>query len=202
MKLENHPFFKKYRYLKYILLAHLAFCILVITTELVHGIIRHDIVGVFEEPYKDYKALYNPEKYLEKVSFVVDTAFIEVHTSSSKGSSPTHRNYTIIKGNVLNSKIKREISCPYDVLDRIYRSRFDYNIGEIITHKVKSIKVLKSKLNDNLFLGNERFLNAEKDNAIGGIYFHFSFIVLLIVLYILKKKSEIKEPRLKKERLS
>lgn len=198
MNLKNHKFFQKYKYLKYILLAHLAFSILLLTSTLVHGFTNHDVVGIFKAPYQNYKALNNPEKYLQKVFFVVDTAYIETQISPNRGSAPSHKDYTIIKGNLLNSNIKREITCTYDVLDRIYRTRYNYNTGGIIVKKVKGINVWKSTINDEVFLGNERAMSAEKDNAIGHIYFQVTLIPLLIILFILKRKSEEPEPRIKK----
>lgn len=198
MNLKNHPFFKKYKYFKYGLLTHLAFSLLNVTIFLVHGFINKDVVGIFKAPYQNYKALNNPEKHLQKVFFVVDTAYIETQISSSPGSTPTHKDYTIIKGNLLNSKEKREITCTYDILDRIYRSRYDYNIGEIIVKKVKGIKVWKSTINDEVFLGNEKAMTAERDNAIGSIYFQITLIPILVILFILKRKSEEQEPKVKK----
>lgn len=198
MNLKNHPFFKKYKYVKYVVLAHLAISLLTLTISLVNGFINQDVIGFFKAPYQNYKALDNPEKYMQKAFFVVDTAFIDTQISSSHGSSPTHKDYTIIRGNLLNSKVKREITCTYDILDRIYRSRYNYNIGEIIVKKVKGINVWKSTLNDEVFLGNEKAMTAERDNAIGAIYFQTTFIPLLIILFILKRKSEKREPRAKK----
>ena len=198
MNLKNHPFFKKYKYFKFVLLTHLAFSLLNVTIFLVHGFINKDVVGIFKAPYQNYKALNNPEKYLQKVFFVVDTAYNETQTSANRGSSPSHKDYTIIKGNLLNSKVKREITSTYDVLDRIYRSRYNYNTGEVIVKKVKGINVWKSTINDEFFLGNEKAMSAERDNATGHIYFQISLIPLLIILFVLKRKSEEQEPRVKK----
>ncbi|MBS7230775.1 hypothetical protein KHA90_07045 [Flavobacterium psychroterrae] len=178
MKLKNHKFFKKYRILKYILLIHLAFSLLIFTSELIHGVIDGNILGNFQKRFENYKAFDNPEQYLKKDYFVVDTAYIEI---TSDGSS--RRKNTIIKGNLINSKNKKELSCSYRNIILIDEN---YNFNE----KIKVIKVWRNTINDEVFLGGKNYISREKTNAGGGIYSYFSLIPLIIILLILKNKSE------------
>jgi hypothetical protein len=46
------------------------------------------------------------------------------------------------------------------------------------------------KFNDEVFLGNKKDFESAKTNATLHIYFYFSLIPLLIILLILKKKSQ------------
>lgn len=179
MKLKDHPFFHKYRILKYILLGHLAFSLLIFTSDTIRDIIKGHIFASIEKRFENYKAFDNPEQYLKKDFFVVDTAYIE---TTSSGSS-TRKN-TIIKGNLLHSKNKKELSSSYRnpiLIDE------NYNFNK----KIKVIKVWRNTINDEVFLGGKNYISREKTNAGLGIYFYFSLIPLIIILLILKKKSEI-----------
>ncbi|MBF4505925.1 hypothetical protein IRZ83_04535 [Flavobacterium sp. JLP] len=182
MKLEDHPFFKKYRVLKYILLAHLAFSLFIFVSHLVHGITDRDILRPFEITFENYKAFHDPQKYLKKEFFVVDTAFIATETSSSQGKS-TFKDITVIRGNLLNSTKKQEL------IYRGFNGNF-FNDNNIFNENIKTIKVWRNIINDEVFLGNEQEFERKKDSATGLIYFYFSLIPLIIILLILKKKSE------------
>lgn len=181
MKLKNHPFFKKYKVIKIVLLVHLVTSVLVLTTQLVHGFINQDIAGSFKKPFENYKALYNPEKYLKKDIFVVDTAFVQSEVSSSQGKS-TSKDHTIIRGNLLHSKIKKEIDCAY-INSAVITGAYTYN------QNVKTIEVLRNTLNDEVFYNDKTDLKSQKIDAVLGLYFYYSFIPLLIILFLLKKKS-------------
>lgn len=182
MKLKDHPFFNKYRILKYILLGHLAFSLLIFTSDIIRDIVNEHIFASIEKRFENYKAFDNPEQYLKKDFFVVDTAYIEKKISSGKSS--TTKDYTIIKGNLLHSKNKKELSCSYRnpiLIDE------NYNFNK----KIKVIKVWRNTLNDEVFLGDKNYISRGKTHAGLGIYFYFSLIPIIIILLILKKKSEI-----------
>jgi hypothetical protein len=179
MKIKNNNFFKKYKIIKIVLLIHLATSLIVTITMAVHGLIDGNVKKPFQENYENYMALYNPEKYLKDDIFVVDTAFIETQATSNQGSSTTFKDYTIIRGNLLHSKIKQEIICHYvnsTVLDGSYHK------------KVKTLKVLKNSINGVAFLEDKKYINPEKANAVSGLYFNLSVIPLIIILLILKIK--------------
>jgi len=163
MNLKNHPFFKKYRTVKIVLLVHFIFSLIICVTQLVHGFIDKDVLGTFEKPFENYKAFHHPEKYLKKDVFVVDTAFISTETSSSQGKS-TFKDITVIRGNLLHSTKKQEL-------------------------RFAGIKVWRNTINDEVFLGNKKDFESAKTNATLHIYFYFSLIPLLIILLILKRKS-------------
>ena len=184
MKLKNHPFFKKYKIVKVILLVHVIFSSLILVSELVHGLIDKDVLGSFEKPFENYKAFQNPEKYLKKEFFVVDTAYVEKEVSSSMGKS-TSKDVTIIRGNLLHSDKKQEL-----IYDGVNSNFFHDNY--ILNENIKPIKVWRNTINDEAFLGNKKEFKSEKINAVTHIYFYFSFFPLLIILLILKRKSEVK----------
>jgi len=188
MKLKNHAFFKKYRNFKYLLLLHLAFSLIIFTSELVHGVIDGNILGSFVKRYENYKAFDNPQKYLKKDFFAIDTTYIEAQISSSQGKSSS-KDYTIIKGNLLHSKNKKELSCSY-VNTNLIDERYLFN------KKIKVIKVWRNTINDEVFLGDKNYISRGKTNAVLGIYFSFSIIPLIIILLILKKKSELQPENL------
>ena len=178
MKLEDHPFFKKYRVLKYILLAHLAFSLFIFVSHLVHGFTNQETLRPFKKTFENYKAFNDPQKYLKKELFAVDTAYIETTYSGS-----STRENTVIEGNLIHSKNKKELISRYrngNLIDE------NHNFNK----KIKVIKVWRNTINDEVFLGGENYISREKDNAILGIYFYFSTIPLIIILLILKKKSD------------
>jgi hypothetical protein len=107
MKIKNNIFFKKYKIIKIFLLVHLSFSLITSISGLVHGYIQGNIKVSFQKRFENYKALSNPEKYLKNDFFIVDTAFIETRTISNMKSSSTSKDYTIIRGNLLSSKIKQ-----------------------------------------------------------------------------------------------
>ncbi|MRX67383.1 hypothetical protein SAMN06265349_1011068 [Flavobacterium resistens] len=181
MNLKNHPFFKKYKYVKIILLVHFIFSLIVCVSMLVHGIKDKDILGTFEKAFDNHKAFNNPEKYLKKELFVIDTVFIDIETSSSQGKS-TSRDITVIRGNLLHSTKKKELRFTGMNLNFFH----DTNI---VNENIKPIKVWRNTINDEVFLGNEREFERAKTNAVSHIYFYFSIIPLFIILLILKKKT-------------
>ncbi|WPO77196.1 hypothetical protein [Flavobacterium sp. KACC 22761] len=181
MNLENHPFFKKYKYVKIILLVHFIFSFIICVSMLVHGIKDKDILGTFAKAFDNYKAFNNPEKYLKKEIFVIDTVFIDIETSSSQGKS-TSRDITVIRGNLLHSAKKKEL--------RFTGMNFNFfHDTNIVNENIKPIKVWRNTINDDVFLGNEREFERAKTNAVLHIYFYFSLIPLFIILLILKKKT-------------
>ncbi|WP_281631832.1 hypothetical protein [Flavobacterium luteolum] len=184
MELKNHPFFKKYKIAKVALLVHVIFSSIILVTMLVHGLIDNDVLGTFEKPFENYKAFQNPEKYLKKELFAVDTAYVGTETSSSMGKS-TSKDITVIRGNLLHSDKKQELI--YDGVN----SNF-FHDTYILNENIKPIKVWRNTINDEVFLGNKKEFESEKTNAVMHIYFYFSFIPLLIILLILKRKSEVK----------
>lgn len=167
MNLKNHPFFKKYRNVKIILLVHLIFSLIICVTQLVHGFIDKDVLGTFEKPFENYKAFHNPEKYLKKEFFVVDTAFIDTETSSSQGKS-TFKDITVIRGNLLHSKKKQELRFA-GINANFFHDTY------ILTENIKPIKVWKNAINDEVFLGNEKDLNRQKLM----LFYIYTFIFLL-----------------------
>ena len=186
MKKNKNVFFKKYKIIKILLLAHLATSLLITTSGLVHGYIDGNIFGRFEKRFENYKALYNPKKYLMKDTFIVDTAYIEIHASPSHRSTTTYRDNTVIKGNLLHSQTKQEMICNYRnsaiLNDTIYQI--------INNKKVKILKVLRNKINDNVFLEDKRYIRDSKFDVVSCLYLYFSIIPLLIILLILKIKSK------------
>lgn len=197
MNIKKHKFFKKYRILKYILLLHLAFSLLIFTSELIHGIIDGNALGSVTMPFENYTALYNPEKYLKNDFFVVDTAFIE-ETPKSKSSSSIR---TKIKGNLLHSNIKRELICNYDDLNAFYKGSLTLKNDDFIYvyhKKANVINVWRNTINDSLFLKEKKAISNEKLDAIFLIYIQISIIMILTALIILKKKSEIPTQRVRK----
>lgn len=191
MSLKNHPFFTKNRYLKYLLLFHLFFSLLILISGLVRGYINGDSLLGLKKPYENYAALSYPEKYLKSDFFAVDTAYIE----ETSGRKPTDKKskYTVIKGNVSHSKIKREIIWQGNNIYTFYSGRLalvDNNFTYVYTRKAKSIKVWRNTLNDDLFLDNKTHLSQEKINAIFEVYIQFSLLSITIILIILKKKSD------------
>ncbi|WP_426485923.1 hypothetical protein [Flavobacterium sp. 2] len=181
MNLKNHPFFKKYKYVKIILLVHFIFSLIICVSMLVHGIKDNDILGTFEKAFDNHKAFNNPEKYLKKELFVVDTVFIDIETSSSQGKS-TSRDITVIRGNLLHSAKKKELRFTGMNLNFFHDTY-------IVNKNIKPIKVWRNTINDEVFLGNEREFERAKTNAVSHIYFYFSIIPLFIILLILKKKT-------------
>ena len=181
MNLENHPFFKKYKYVKIILLVHLIFSFIIFVSMLVHGIEDKDVLGTFEKAFDNHKAFSNPEKYLKKETFVIDTVFIDIQTSSSQGKS-TVKEITVLRGNLLHSTKKKELRFTGMNLNF-------FNDTYIVNENIKPIKVWRNTINDEVFLGNEREFERAKTNAISHIYFYFSIIPLFIFLLILKKKT-------------
>lgn len=179
--MKNNIFFKKYKLIKIIVLTHLVISLICTTIMVVNGYIDGNVIGRFKRNYENYIALSNPEKYLTHDHFVVDTSFIEVRPTSNMESTTTTKDYTIIRGNLLNSKIKQELICHYIVS----------SILEDNHHKqVRVITVLKNKINGVAFLGDKRYMTPEKDNAVASLYFLFSIIPLIIILLILKIKSK------------
>jgi len=130
--MKNNSFFKKYKIIKIILLTHLIFSLIVTITLAVHGFMDGNVMGRFKKNYENYIALSNPEKYLKDDLFIIDTAYIEVQASSNMKSATTFKNYTIIKGNLLHSKIKQEMICHYTV---------STVLDDTSTKKAKRIKV-------------------------------------------------------------
>jgi hypothetical protein len=192
MKLKNHPFFKKYRYLKYALLLHLFFSVLIFISVLVRGYIyQYPLLGL-KKPFENYKALTNPKKYLKSDFFVVDTAYTE---ESSDKSYENPAITTFIKGHLLHSTIKKEIICQYEnsavLYDKIYDPEIEIYMP-VDSKKGKVLKVWRNTLNDDVFLEDKKHLSDQKGNDVFHIYIYFSVIVLIAVLLILKKKSEIK----------
>ena len=177
--MKNIAFFKKYKIIKIILLTHLVFSLIVTITLAVHGFMDGNVMGRFKKNYENYIALSNPGKYLKDDLFIVDTAYIEVQASSNMKSTTTFKNYTIIKGNLLHSKIKQEMICHYTVSTVLDD-----------TKKGKVIKVLKNSINGVAFLGDKRYITPAKDNAVGSLYFLFSILPITIILIILKIKSK------------
>ena len=191
MNIKDHPFFKKYRYLKYLLLFHLFFSLLVFISGLFYGYTNGDPLLGLKKNYNNYTALSNPEKYLKSDFFVVDTAFIE-ETSGNKPSDKKSK-HTVIKGNLLHSKIKREILWSGNNIYTFYKGRLALVNNDFIyvyTRKAKSVKVFRNTLNDELFLDDKKHLAQKKTDAIFGLYIQFSLLFLPIVLFILKKKSD------------
>ncbi|WP_123923488.1 hypothetical protein [Flavobacterium tructae] len=181
MKIKNSIFFKKYKIIKIILLIHLLVSFIVTTTMAVHGLIDGNIKKPFQENYENYIALYNPKEYLKDAVFVVDTAYIETQATSNQGSSTTFKDYTIIRGHLLYSKTKQEITCKYvnsNVLDSYYHQ------------KVEKINVLKNSINGIAFLEDKKYISSEKMNAVANLYFNLSLIPLILILLILKIKSK------------
>ncbi|MTH14130.1 hypothetical protein [Flavobacterium sp. LC2016-01] len=194
MKLKNHRFFKKYRNLKYFLLVHLFFSLLVFISLLVHGIIDGNILETLTNPYKNYTALSNQKKYLKNDFFVLDTVYTKEQSQDRK-TSPRPL-YTIIQGNLLHSKIKQEIIYRGNILDTFYKGNLiliDDNLTYVYNQKKsKIIKVWRNTLNDDALLKNKKYLSDEKVNNFTIIYFQLSLIILIAILIILKKKSEVK----------
>ncbi len=191
MKLKNHSFFKEYRTIKYVLLFHLAVSLFIVTSELVRAYKDGEVIKGIEKPLKNYKALYNPEKYLKHDFFVFDTAFTEESTSGKSSRSI----YTVVRGNLLHSKIKKQIICQYDALPAFYHSSLTLihnNYTSVYDKKkVKIINVWRNTLNDDVFLEEKRQIEAQKINAVAHLYFQVSIILLIVILIILKKKSEV-----------
>lgn len=179
--MKNIAFLKKYKIIKIILLTHLVFSLIITITLAVHGFKDGNITERFEKNYDNYIALSNPGKYLKDDLFIIDTAYIEVQASSNMKSATTFKNYTIIRGNLLHSKIKQEMICHYTV---------STVLDDTSIKKAKRIKVLKNSINGVAFLGDNRYLTPVKDNAIGSLYFLFSILPLTIILIILIKKSK------------
>lgn len=202
MTLKNHPFFKKYKNLKIGLLLHLFFSLLIFISGLVRGYINNAPLLGLKKPYENYTALSNPEKYLKSDFFVVDTAFIGI-TWSGK-SSDTKSEYTVIKGNLLHSKVKKEIICQDDNLATFYSERLalvNDNLTYVYNRKAKPVKVWRNTLNDDLFLANKKHLSEEKINAICDLYIQFSLLLITAILLLLKEKSEVRMPQVKKVKL-
>lgn len=179
--MKNITFFKKYKIIKIVLLIHLVTSLIVTITMAVHGIIDGDIKKPFQETYQNYIALYNLEKYMKHDMFVVDTAYIETQTSSNMKSSSTFKDYTIIKGNLLNSKIKQELIYNYvnsKILDESYHK------------KVKTLKVLKNTINGVAFLEDKEYITSARADVVSGLYFLFSLVPLIIILLVLKIKTK------------
>nr|WP_294788018.1 hypothetical protein [uncultured Flavobacterium sp.] len=193
MKLRKHPFFQKNKSFKYFLLVHLVISLIAFIFQLVHGCLEGNALKSISKPYQNYKALNNPEKYLKSDFFILDTAFVE-QKKSSAGTTTTHSDYTVIKGRLLNSKIEKEITIQGNSLAAFYIKKYAVNNSSKLVYakKNKSVKVVKNKLNDEIFLEDKNVLQDEKCNAIIGLYFQFSLIFLIIILFTLKKESEIK----------
>lgn len=179
--MKNISFFEKYKIIKIIIIAHLVFSLFVTTSLAIHGIEEGNVMIYFKKNYENYIALSNPEKYLKDDFFIVDTAYIEVQTRSNMKSSSTFKDYTIIKGNLLHSKIKQEMICHY-VVQTVLDDKDSKN--------KKTIKVLKNSINGVAFLGDKSYLIPAKDNAFGGTYFLVSIVPLILILIILKIKSK------------
>lgn len=179
--MKNITFFKKYKIIKIVLLIHLATSLIVTITMAVHGLIDGDIKKPFQENYENYIALYNPKEYLKDDIFVVDTAYIENQATSNQGSSTIFKDYTIIRGHLLHSKTKQEITYEYvnsNILDSFYHK------------KVEKINVLKNSINGIAFLEDKKYISSEKMNAVSNLYFNLSFIPLIIILLVLKIKTK------------
>lgn len=181
MNLKNHPFFKKYKIIKILLLVHLVFSLVIFVSVLMHGISEKDILGTFAKAFENHKAFENPEKYLKKEIFVIDSVFIDTKTSSGQGKS-TSKNITVIRGNLLHSTKKKELRFTGMNLNFFHDTY-------IVNENIKPIKVWRNTINDEVFLGNEEEFERAKTNAVSHIYFYFSIIPLLIILLILKKKA-------------
>jgi hypothetical protein len=179
--MKNITFLKKYKTIKILLITHLVFSLIVTISLAVHGFNEGNVTGRFVKNYENYIALSNPEKYLKDDFFIVDTAYIEVQTSSNMKSSSTFKDYTIISGNLLHSKIKQQMICHY-VVSTVLDEKYAKN--------EKKIKVLRNNINDVAFLGDKRYITPAKDNAVGSLYFLFSIVPLTIILLILKIKSK------------
>lgn len=191
MKRKKHPFFRKNKTMKYFLLVHLAISLVFVISQFVHGCIEGNPLKSIAEPFENLKALYNPEKYLQNDLFVIDTVFTEQGKSS--GTSASRCAYTTIKGHLKDSKTQKQIACQNDYLTNAYNTKYalaDNTISLVCHKKNKPIKVLKNKLNDEIFLNNEKLLQSERNNAIIGLYFQISLILLIIQLLILKKESK------------
>jgi hypothetical protein len=175
MNLTNHPFFKKYKNLKIGLLFHLFFSLLIFISGLVRGYINKEPLLGVKKPFENYTALSSPEKYLKSDFFVVDTAFIE--ETSGRKPSDTKSKHTIIQGNLLHSKIKREIFWQGNNIYTFYSGRLAFvnnNFTYVYTRKAKIIKVWRNTFNNDLFLDNKKQLSDEKGNAV----FHYTFFSL------------------------
>lgn len=181
MNLKNHPFFKKYKIIKILLLVHLVFSLVIFVSVLMHGIAEKNILGTFAKAFENHKAFENPEKYLKKEIFVIDSVFIDIKTSSSQGKS-TSKNITVIRGNLLHSTKKKELRFTGMNLNFFHDTY-------IVNENIKPIKVWRNTINDEVFLGNEEEFERAKTNAVSHIYFYFSIIPLFIILLILKKKT-------------
>lgn len=195
MNLNNHPFFTKYRNLKYALLFHLCVSFFIFVSGLVRGYNNEEPLLGVKKPFENYTALSNPEKYLKSDFFVVDTAFIE-ETSGNKPSD-TKSKYTVIRGNLLHSNIKKEIIWQGNNIYTFYKGRLalnNNNFTYVYTRKAKSVKVWRNILNDDLFLDNKKHLEHKKTNAVFHIYIFFSLFLITTILFILKKKSEVRTP--------
>ncbi|MCR4030451.1 MULTISPECIES: hypothetical protein [Flavobacterium] len=193
MKLRKHPFFQKNKSFKYFLLVHLVISLIFCVSQLIHGFIKGDPFKSIAKPFENLKALSIPEKYLKTDFFVLDTAFVEQKESSS-GASTECSKYTIVKGHVKDSDTQREIIAQDNNLETFYTVKYDLvnNIKTpIYIKKNEPIKIWRSTLNDEIFLENEQMILDEKFNAVIGLYFQVSLILLTIQLLILKKRSEI-----------
>ncbi len=192
MNIKNHPFFTKYRNFKYLLLFHLFVSLFIFISGLVGGYNNGDPLLGLKKPFENYTALSNPEKYLKSDFFVVDTAFIE--ETSGRKPSDTKSKYTVIRGNLLHSNIKKEIIWQGNNIYTFYKERLalnNDNFNYVYTRKAKSIKVWRNKLNDALFVDNKKHMEDQKFNAVSHLYIQFSLLLLPLVLLILKKKSEV-----------
>lgn len=148
MNLKNHPFFKKYKIIKIILLVHLVFSLFIFVSMLVHGIAEKDILGTFEKAFENHKAFENPEKYLKKEIFVIDSVFIDIKISSGQGKS-TSKNITVIRGNLLHSTKKKELRFTGMNLNFFHDTY-------IVNENIKPIKVWRNTINDEVFFRKRR----------------------------------------------
>lgn len=194
MKLRKHPFFQKNKSFKYFLLVHLVISLIFCVSQLIHGALEGSPFKSLAKPFENFKALSSREKYLKSDFFLLDTAFTE-QKKSSAGASTKCSKYTIIKGHVQQSKTPREITAQDSNWETFYQTEYALvnNIKTPVYIKKKEpIKIWRNTLNDELFLDNEKMILDEKFNAVIGLYFQVSLILLTIQLLILKKKSEIK----------
>lgn len=188
MKRKRHPFFQKNKTMKYFLLVHLVISLVFVISQFVHGCTEGNPLKSIVRPFENFKALNKPKKYLKNDFFLIDTAITEQRKSSA-GTSTERGTYTSIKGHLKGSEIQRDLTCPDNQLIDIYNTKYTLTSNNDLL-KNKTIKVLRNKLNNEIFLNNEKLLQAEKSNAIIGLYFQISLILLIIQLLILKKKSK------------
>lgn len=194
--MQNITFFKRHKIIKQFLLFLLMGAISISFSELIHGYISGNVLGLYKQNYENYKALNNPQEYINEVTFVIDTVFLTQYSNSQRGYGD--RDIINISGTLPNSKIKHELHMDFDSKKDRFLLYSDSDIAshnEVFDNKIKikkitHIRVLKSKINNNIFLKDDRYIRDTKVNVVVPFYIVFSIIPLSLILLILKIKSK------------